>query len=307
MCSWGAFEPPTGEVVIPAEIAGRPVVGITAEAFAGSDTITGMTVRLAVEGIAEGLLPDVPLCVIVENDEQVVPDAIAANVCKVLFADGVTRIADNWFTRGAMGASRPTGCQNLETFDIAESVVRIGTNVFEAACALEPSVQNGLKIYQGWCLGFAAAEGGPLVHVTMPDGVRGIAARAFEGEYDIETVAFPSTLRFVGAGAFKDCTGLEDINLPEGVAVVDREAFRNCTYAQSLILSTTLEEIGNGPFVVDFHAPIATMTASFCSLRDLIVKSLPNFTLLTSLTPAFSMMAISLSRTSLGSLYWGMP
>ncbi|MBQ3807301.1 MAG: leucine-rich repeat protein [Kiritimatiellae bacterium] len=240
--------PPNGEVVIPATIAGRPVAGITAEAFAENDAITGMAVRLAVEGVAEGLLPYVPLYVIVENDEQVIPDAIAANVRKVVFADGVTRIADNWFTCGAMGSSRPAGCPNLETFDIADSVVRIGTNVFEAACALEPSVQNGLKIYQGWCLGFAAAEGGPLVHVTMPDGVRGIAARAFEGEYDIETVAFPSTLRFVGAGAFKDCTGLEDIDLPEGVVAVDREAFRNCTYAQSLILPTTLEEIGAGAF-----------------------------------------------------------
>ncbi len=239
---------PSGEVEILAMFAGRPVVGITAEAFAGNDAVTAVTVRLAVEGVDEGLLPDVPLCVIVENDDQVIPDAIAANVRKVVFADGVTRIEDNWFTCGAMGSSRPAGCPNLETFDIADSVVRIGTNVFEAASVLEPSVQNGLKIYQGWCLGFAEAGVDPAGRMTLPDGLRGIAAGSFEGEYSIESVAFPSTLRFVGAGAFKDCTGLEDIDLPEGVVVVDREAFRNCTYAQSLALPATLEEIGAGAF-----------------------------------------------------------
>jgi uncharacterized repeat protein (TIGR02543 family) len=246
------LEPPTGEIVIPAMIAGRPVVGITAEAFAGNTAVTGVTMPASATDIAVGAMGDLPIVVVVDDDGQYISDAIAANVRKVVFAEGVTRIEDNYFMiadgEGAVVTQGGKRLPNLETFDIADSVVRIGTNVFEAACALEPSVQNGLKIYQGWCLGFAAAEGGPLVHVTMPDGVRGIAAGAFEGEYSIETVAFPSTLRFVGAGAFKDCTGLEDIDLPEGVVAVDREAFRNCTYAQSLILPTTLEEIGAGAF-----------------------------------------------------------
>ena len=239
--------PPTGEVVIPAEIAGRPVVGITAEAFAGNDAVTGVTIPASVTDIAVGAMGDLPVTVVVDDDGQYISDAIAANVRKVVFAEGVTRIADNWFTRGAMGASRPTGCPNLETFDIAESVVWIGKNVFEAASALETTMQNGLKLYQGWCLGFGDENGGRGA-TAIPEGVRGIAAGAFEGEYGIETMAFPGTLRFVGAGAFKDCTGLADIALPEGVVAIDREAFRNCTYAQSLILPTTLEEIGAGAF-----------------------------------------------------------
>lgn len=234
-------------VLIPAEIAGRPVAGITAAAFAENDAVTGVTIPASVTDIATGSMGDLPVTVIVGDDEQVVPDEIAVNVRKVVFAEGVTRIGDNWFARGAMRASRPIGCPNLETFDIAESVVRIGTNVFEAASALETTMQNGLKIYQGWCLGFLDENGGRGA-TALPEGVRGIAASAFDGEYGIETVEFPSTLRFIGAGAFRDCTGLEDIALPEGVVAVDREAFRNCTYAQSLTLPTTLEEIGADAF-----------------------------------------------------------
>lgn len=159
------------------------------------------------------------------------------NVRKIVFSDGAMRIADNFFA----------GCENLETIDIPESVVRIGTNVFEACSALETVVTNGLVLYQGWCLGYADMENGKR-NLIIPEGIRGIAAGAFEGEYEIEAVAFPSTLRFVGARAFKDCTGIEEIILPEGVEVVDRDAFRNCTYVQDISLPSTLREIGDGAF-----------------------------------------------------------
>ena len=241
--------PPTSEVVIPVTVAGRPVVGITAEAFAGNDAVTGVLVPAytSITNIEAGALGDIPLTVIVDDDGQYIPDVIAENVRKVVFANGVTRIGDNYFECGAMRSSRPTGCPNLESVDIAESVVRIGTNVFEAASALETEVRNSLVICDGWVLGLDDTEVVPP-NLVIPEGVRGIAAGAFEGEYEIETVEVPSPLRFIGAGAFRDCTGLEDISLPEGVVAVDREAFRNCTYAQGLSLPATLEEIGAGAF-----------------------------------------------------------
>ena len=191
-------------------------------------------------GTVSGLFPDsyasLQSVTLTGTATEIPPDAFAgcAALTSVTLQDGVTQIGDNCFA----------GCVNLETIDIPESVVRIGTNVFEACSALEMAVTNGLVLYQGWCLGFDGHAG----RVTLPEGVRGIAAGAFEGEYGIETVSFPSTLRFVGARAFKDCTGIEEIVLPEGVVAVDREAFRNCTYAQELSLAETLREIGDGAF-----------------------------------------------------------
>ena len=223
------------------------VTNIGSGAFAScSAAVTVAAESLA--GLQENVFGDCQLTVVVTDDAQVIPECVAGNVWRVVFADGVTRIGDNYFT----------GCVNLETIDISESVVRIGTNVFEACSALETVVTNGLVLYQGWCLGFAGESTGgtPVVPVngqdarspSIPEGVRGIAAGAFEGEWELETVSFPSTLRFVGARAFKDCTGIEEIVLPEGVVAVDREAFRNCTYAQELSLPRTLREIGDGAF-----------------------------------------------------------
>jgi hypothetical protein len=160
-----------------------------------------------------------------------------SGLTNVVFSGGLTTIPDNFFA----------GCTLLQTIEIPESVVRIGTNVFEACSALETVSTNGLVLCQGWCLGFADNEINHQV-VQIPEGVRGIAAGAFEGEYGIETVELPTSLRFVGARAFKDCTGIEEIVLPESVVAMDRDAFRNCTYAQNISLPSTLHEIGDGAF-----------------------------------------------------------
>ena len=257
---------PSGEVVVPSEIDGRPVVEIGADAFAGNPSITSITIPASVTNIADGAFAGCTGLKAVAIDSlrgdrfaAFLPD-LAETVERVVFLDGVTAIPDDFFE----------GCTALRSMDIADSVVEIGTNVFEACSALTTTVlENGLEMYQGWVLGFAGGSLGALApsdlaipaeyedetarpegspHHGTPYSVRGIAAGAFEGEFGIGTLAMPESLRFVGARAFKDCTALESISVPEGVAKIDREAFRNCTYAQGLALPGTLREIGDGAF-----------------------------------------------------------
>ena len=249
---------PTGSVEIPSEIAGRPVVEITAEAFAGNAAVTSVSVPSSVTNIADGAfagctgIERVSLPSLYGRDRlaDLFPDA-AAGIEEVVFLDGVEEIPDNFFA----------GCAALRSMDIAESIVAIGTNVFEACSALDTTViANGLEMYQGWCLGFAESDESRATsdELAVPEEydevggvatpVRGIAAGAFAGEWGIATATLPGTLRFIGAGAFEDCTGLEDIIVPEGVEAIDRGAFRNCTYAQGLALPESLRKIGDGAF-----------------------------------------------------------
>ena len=256
---------PSGAVAIPSEIAGRPVVAIGADAFAGNTAITSISIPASVTNIAEGAFVGCTGLKTVAVDSlrgdrfaAFLPD-LAETVERVVFRDGVTAIPDNYFE----------GCTALRTMDLAESVAEIGTNVFEACSGLATTTVGGLEMYQGWCLGFAE-DAGPASQVASleipeeyedvtarPEGsphhgtpyrVRGIAAGAFKGEYGIATLSLPASLRFIGAEAFRDCTGLEDVAVPEGVATIDREAFRNCTYAQTLALPATLRTIGDGAF-----------------------------------------------------------
>ena len=238
---------PSGVVEIPAEIDGRPVVAIGADAFARNTAITSITIPASVTNVAEGAFAGCTglntISIFEVKPDQQLSDFVSGAetyVEEVVFLDGVTAIPDDFFE----------GCTALRTMDLAESVVEIGTNVFESCSALETVVTNGLELYQGWVLGYAnaAAVDSRPPDLVVPDGVRGIAANAFEGEWGIGTMSLPESLRFVGARAFKDCTSLESISVPEGVAKIDREAFRNCTYAQGLALPGTLREIGDGAF-----------------------------------------------------------
>ena len=221
-------------VTIPESIA-----GIGNSAFEGCGGITNVTIRAgAVQKVSGNAFGNCPLTVIVSDDTQKILSAIASNVRKVVFLDGVTKIGDNYFA----------GCTSLETIDVAESIVRIGVNVFDMCSSLDTVVTNGCKMYQGWCLGFEDASESSISSLTIPEGTRGIASGAFAGHYEIDEIEFPSTLKFIGALSFKDCTGIADISLPENVIVVDRDAFHSCTYVQTLSLPNTLLNIGNGAF-----------------------------------------------------------
>ena len=215
------------------------VQNIAESAFASCTGLSQVEVPLdALKGMTKNIFGNCALTLIVSDDSQKILSAIAPNVRKVVFLDGVTKIGDNYFS----------GCTSLETIDIAESVVRIGENVFDMCSSLDTVVTNGCKMYQGWCLGFADASESSISSLTIPEGTRGIASGAFAEHYEIDEVVFPSTLKFIGAMAFKGCTGIADVLLPGSVVAVDRDAFNSCTYVQTLSLPNTLSDIGNGAF-----------------------------------------------------------
>ena len=215
------------------------VLNISESAFEKCTGLSQVEVSLdALKGMTKNIFGNSALTLIVSDDSQKIPSAIAPNVRKVVFLDGVTKIGDNYFS----------GCTSLETIDIAESVVRIGENVFDMCSSLDTVVTNGCKMYQGWCLGFADASESSISSLTIPEGTRGIASGAFAEHYEIDEVVFPSTLKFIGAMAFKGCTGIADVLLPGSVVAVDRDAFHSCTYVQTLSLPNTLLDIGNGAF-----------------------------------------------------------
>ena len=243
---------PTGDVTIPAEIAGRPVAGITADAFEGNSSLASLTIPASVADIASGALGDVPVTVIVEEDGQHIPDTIRANVRKAVFADGVTAISDDFFA----------GCTNLATIDIAESVVAIGKNVFEACSSLATVVTNGCRMYQGWVLDYE----GNAAEVTVPDGVLGIAAFAFEKKTAMRSVSLPQSLRFIGAEAFSGCVLLENLILPDAVAAIDDGAFRNCTWVQSVQMPSALKSIGTAAFANCAYLPSIDCAAGLAEI-----------------------------------------
>ena len=308
------FVAPTDDVVIPSEIAGRPVVGITADAFAGNGDITGIHIPESVADIEKGAFDGctgirsvrIPYAT---DESQWMAKYFSdsyANITNVVLGGSVGRIGDSFFTgcEALSSVSLPAGLTNiartafsgcfniasviwcvtnecvdcgipfnelfadskasLRVLSFAEGVVSLPDGCLTRLEAVErvelPStlekfgdndlrslskVENGFWIEQGWVLGYMGTASGT---VEIPEGVKGIASYAFEGQTLLDNVTLPSTLKYVGVNAFKSCTNLEDIDLPEGVVRVEDGAFRNCTYAQTVKLPSSLQEIGDSAF-----------------------------------------------------------
>lgn len=225
------------EIVIP-----DSVDKIGENVFKDCTNLKSITIRLSVEGAAENLPNDVPLTLILDNNDQRLPDRLRNCVRKVIFSDGITRIADDFFL----------DCNNLETIDIPQSVVAIGRNVFNFCSSLNIVTQDGFKLYQGWCLGYEGADNSTL---KIPEGVLGVASEAFKGMTSLKNVTFPISLRFIGADAFAGCTQLAELTLPDNIVEIADGAFRDCTWVQNVKMSSNLERIGAAAFANCAYLP----------------------------------------------------
>ena len=97
--------------------------------------------------------------------------------------------------------------------DDGQQIIRIDGSAVEGG---EYDMANGDIIgYRG--------EGG---NIHIPEGVTGIADKAFKGNKTILSVSFPSTLKSIGASAFEGCLNLGgQISLSESVEQIGKYAF----------------------------------------------------------------------------------
>ncbi len=102
-------------------------------------------------------------------------------------------------------------------------------------------------------IGYRAFEGDyfgesiPIESVTLPDSVVRIEDSAFE-LCTLKRITIPNPAASIGRGAFCDCARLEDISLPEQMTVIEDRAFAGCKSMKKLTLPTGLTAIGEAAF-----------------------------------------------------------
>lgn len=66
--------------------------------------------------------------------------------------------------------------------------------------------------------------------ITVPEGIREIAPKAFKGLKKLKTVILPDSLEIIGSEAFADCTNLRKVKLSSGSKLkeIGAKAFLNC-------------------------------------------------------------------------------
>ena len=84
---------------------------------------------------------------------------------------------------------------------------------------------------------------GSVRELTIPDGVRVIAAEAFLGHDEIVSVTMPESLQVIGEGAFEDCTRLREVFLNQGLEQIKDRAFLN-SILRPVTVPASVKEVG---------------------------------------------------------------
>lgn len=181
------------------------------------------------------------------------------NLGEMSLADGIVEIGQFAFSRSSLTSIiLPQGleridygafyhCAQLGDVALPESVMCVEPKSFEHTQWVD-SFLNGDADAAGE--GDFLVSGGVLVayrgdasEVAVPDGVRVIAAEAFKGHEEIESVSFPDSLLVVGEGAFEGCTNLGQIAFGRNVKEIKDRAFLGNTM-QEVSVPASLEKVG---------------------------------------------------------------
>lgn len=200
------------------------------------------------------------------------------SIKKIYIKDGVTSIGSYAFTTcknlisieipnsvTSIGEGAFWGCTELTTFVIPNSVTNIGQKAFYGTQWYK---NQGLIIYAGKVFyenhsfnqvielkagTIGIADGAfsithQLTSITIPNSVKSIGKRAFEGCSNLTSIVIPKSVTSIGEYAFSGCSSMISIDIPSGVTYIENRTFYKCTGLTSVKISYGTTSIGDGTF-----------------------------------------------------------
>lgn len=200
----------TGEaanVVIPAEIGGKAVVGIGEKAFYENRTLESVVIPDSVASIESFAF----MCC--ENLENVV------------FPNRAVEMGRNIFSGNIIDAESPDPCPWICKMREENPLVIVNGNLLDALeCGGEIVVPDGVLSICPSAFSELGLNMRPT-GVRLPEGLKKIPAELFRGCGGMESVTIPESVTEIGKDAFYDCGGLGQIVLPDGLEKIDGSIF----------------------------------------------------------------------------------
>ncbi|MBO5313362.1 MAG: leucine-rich repeat protein [Clostridia bacterium] len=168
-----------------------------------------------------------------------------------------------WYRVTSIGNWAFSGCDNLNTAIIPESVTNIGDGAFDSCNGLTSIVipDSVTKIGKSafWICdelktvtigngvtsigedAFEHCEG--LTSITLGNNVKSIGANAFSYCKNLESIVIPDSVVEIGSGAFEECRALETAIIGSGLTIIPSEMFYCCTSLSNITISNNVKEI----------------------------------------------------------------
>ena len=216
------------ENIIPADVIQEGTYGDNVHWYLGADGILAVTGEGEIADVADMSSDSTPWY------------AYQAQIRKIAIGDEITRIGKGTFA----------GMGYVKEITMADSVKEIGQSAFSGVMprTADPGVQRTITLSQSLekIDEYAFTESN-LAEVNIPDSVREIGYAAFRRCYDLKSVTIGenSKLESIGNLAFEDCTlDSGTINIPSTVKTIKSVAFGNGHFADQVVFSEQLQELG---------------------------------------------------------------
>ena len=146
-------------------------------------------------------------------------------VTEVVIPEGVRQI-------GIWGSGNGvfSGCQNIKSVVVPNSVISISDYSFKGCTSLESIVipDSVTGIGGGAFIGCSS-----LTSVVIPDSVTEIKYNAFEGCTSLESIVIPNSVTSIGSYAFEGCTALKDVTLSGNLKYLHPDSFSDTPWMKN--------------------------------------------------------------------------
>lgn len=153
----------------------------------------------------------------------------------------------------SINANAFDGCAALKSISLPASLKTIGSGAFNGCTALEkfegdcPMIMadgRGLMTEGNVLASYLLGESTEL---TIPEGVKELAAGLFTGNKTLQKVTIPAAVETIGEKAFNKCSALETVMIAEGVNTIGGYAFYG-TALTAIAIPASVETIGSSAF-----------------------------------------------------------
>ena len=259
------------------------VTQIGDNAFAGCETLTGMTIPETVTTIGDYAFagctnlgaklspepedPTEPSKAPTRSDQItfVIPDGVTSigayafkdceSLKAIIIPDSVTSIGDGAFE----------GCTNLTDINIPDSVTDMGENVFNGCSSITSvTIPDGVESIEDYA--FAGCEN--LTEIIIPETVKSIGQYAFYNCENLTSIDIPSSITSIGKSAFESCTGLTGITIPTDLEIIEEGTFAACHAFTSIVIPNNVKSIGRSAFECCSRLSNVTLSSGLTSIKS---------------------------------------